>query len=164
MKRRSRAGGEAIKGRRRKTPEPKRRDAPKAVARPNSSPAAEETEVARLTRELSQALEQQAATSEVLNVIGSSPGELEQVFGAILEKATRICEANFGLLFRLDDGVIQTVVRLGVPPALAEFLRPGLRPGPNTATARAIRTGHAIHILDIREERGYLQGDPMLCR
>ena len=162
MKRRSRAGGEAIKGRRRKTPEPKRRDAPKAVARPNSSPAAEETEVARLTRELSQALEQQAATSEVLNVIGSSPGELEQVFGAILEKATRICEANFGLLFRLDDGVIQTVVRLGVPPALAEFLRPGLRPGPKTATARAIRTGHAIHILDIREERGYLQGDPML--
>ena len=106
-------------------------------------------------------MQQQAATSEVLNVIGSS-GELEQVFRAILEKATRICEANFGLLFRLDDGVVQTVVSLGVPPALADFMQPGLRPGPNTATARAMRTGHSIHIIDIREEKGYLEGDPML--
>ena len=72
MKRRSKAGGELIKGRRRKTPEPKRRNAPKAAARSNSSPIAEETEVARLTRELNEALEQQAATSEVLTVMSGS--------------------------------------------------------------------------------------------
>ena len=162
MKRRSKAGGGPAKGRLRKALKPTRRNASKAIARPNTSNGGKETEVARLTRELSEALEQQAATSDVLNVIGSSPGELEQVFRAILEKATRICEANFGVLFRLDDGVIQTVVRLGVPPALGEYMQPGLRPGLKTATARAIQTGHATHILDIREDKGYLEGDPML--
>jgi hypothetical protein len=75
MKRRSRAGGEATKGRRRKTPEPKRRNAPKAEARSNSTSAGTETEVARLTRELSEAREQRRATSDVLQVISSFAGE-----------------------------------------------------------------------------------------
>ena len=95
-------------------------------------------------------------------MVSSSSGELDLVFRAILEKATRICEANFGLLFRVDNGVVQTVVMLGVPPVLAEFMQPGLKPGPNTATARAIRTRRPIHIPDIRQEKGYIEGDPML--
>ena len=95
-------------------------------------------------------------------MVSSSSGELDPVFHAILEKATRICEANFGLLFRLDNGVVQTVVMLGLRQALAEVMKPGLKPGPNTATARAIRTGRPIHIPDIRQEKGYLEGDPML--
>jgi hypothetical protein len=66
MKRRSRAGGEQIEGRRRKTPEPKRRNTPKVEIRSKPSPVAEEKEVARLARERDEALEQQAATSEVL--------------------------------------------------------------------------------------------------
>ena len=86
MKRRSRAGGEPIKGRRRKTPEPKRRNAPKAVPRLSSS-TAEEGEAAGLTRELNEAREHQAATSEVLKVISSSYGDLQQVFATMLEKA-----------------------------------------------------------------------------
>jgi hypothetical protein len=63
MKKRSRAGGELIKGRRRKTAAPKRRYAPKATTAFNASSAVEETEVARLTRELREALEQQSASS-----------------------------------------------------------------------------------------------------
>ena len=162
MRRRSKAGEKPITGRRRKTPAPKRGNAPRVPARSKSSATSGQTEVARLTRELNEALEQQAATSEVLSFIGSSPSELEQVFRAILEKATRICEANFGLLFQLTNGVVQTVVSLGVPPALLEIMRPGFRPGPRTATARAIQTGRPTHIHDIRQEKGYLEGDPML--
>jgi hypothetical protein len=86
MKRRSRAGGEPIKGRRRKTSEPKRRNAPNAVPRLSSS-TAEEAEAASLTRELNEAREHQAATSEVLKVISGSHGDLQPVFAAMLENA-----------------------------------------------------------------------------
>ena len=72
------------------------------------------------------------------------------------------CEANFGIRFRLDGGVIYVGATLGVPLALTKFMQSARRPGPHTATARAMRTGQAIHILDVREERGYREGDPML--
>jgi hypothetical protein len=83
-----------------------------------TSAAREESAVARLTRELDDALERQAATSEVLSMVSSSSGELDLIFRAILEKETRICEANFELLFRLDNGVVQAVVMLGLRPLL----------------------------------------------
>ena len=95
--RRSRAGGEPVKARRRKTAKLKPRDALKAASRRSSSVASLDTEVARLTRELDDALGQSAATSEVLRVISSSPSKLDPVFQSMLVNATRLCEANFGI-------------------------------------------------------------------
>ena len=155
MNRRPTASGRPATSRSQKTTKAKRRTKPSEASGRGPSAGREKNEVARLTRELE-------ATSEVLKMVSSSSSELDLVFRAILEKATRICEADFGFLFRLADGVIQTVVSLGVPPVLLEILRPGFGPGPSTATARALRTGRPIHIPDIRQEKGYLEGDPML--
>jgi hypothetical protein len=115
MKRRSRAGGKPIKGRCRKAAKPIHRNAPKAVRRSNSSPTAEVTEIGRLTRELGEVLERQTATSEVLNVISSSPGELDLVFDAILQNAARICQAQFGTLNLYDGAAYRTVAFHNAP-------------------------------------------------
>ena len=81
------------------------------------------SELRQRTDDLSEALEQQTATSEVLKVISSSPGELEPVFNAMLANAIRICEAKFGLLFRFDGQAFRFAADVGMPPAFAEFLR-----------------------------------------
>src|SRR5262249_53373749 len=75
------------------------------------------------TRELSETLEQQTATSEVLRVISSSPGDLELVFQAMLENAVRICEAKFGVLFRYDGDTFNAAASLGVPLEYVDFQR-----------------------------------------
>jgi GAF domain-containing protein len=97
----------------------------------------------RLLNELRQSLEQQTATSEVLSVISSSPGELEPVFHAMLENATRICEAQFGVLNLYENGALRMGAMHNVPPAFAEWLRNqrgGYRPIPGSPLDNVIRT------------------------
>ncbi len=115
-----------------------------------------EAEQAR-ARELSEALEQQTATSEVLGVISSSPGELEPVFQAMLANATRICEANFGILYRYDGNVFHAVAFQDVAPAFADHLRrQPPRPGSGNALGRLLETKQPVHIADVKAEPAFL--------
>jgi adenylate cyclase len=156
MKRRSRAGREPIKGRRRKTPEPKRRNAPKAVPRLNSS-TAEEGEAASLTRELNEAREHQAATSEVLKVISISHGDLRHVFATMLEKAVRICDAKFGNIYRWDGDALHLMASHNIPATRSPNL-----PGPRTPTGRMIATKTFVHVPDLAAELAYAARDPWI--
>ena len=114
------------------------------------------------TAELSEALEQQTATSEVLKVISSSQGDLEPVFQAMLENAVRICDASFGMLFRIDDGLVSAEAMVGVPPQFAEFWHRGpQRPGPRTALGRTVEKRQTVHVADVRAEAAYVEGEPV---
>ena len=113
-------------------------------------------------RELSEALEQQTATAEVLRVISSSPGDLEPVFQAMLTNATRICEAKFGALYLSEGDAVRMVATSGVSRQVDEELRSaGLRrPGPRTALGRAIATKHTAHVADALNEPGFFDVKP----
>jgi GAF domain-containing protein len=113
----------------------------------------------RLLNELRESLEQQTATSEVLQVISSSPGELQPVFDAMLANATHICGAKFGQLYLCDGDLFRAVAFHNAPPAFVEARRRApYRPGPNTATARMVQTKKVIHIADLAAEQSYLEG------
>jgi len=162
MKGRSETGGKTTKGRLRNAPKPTRRAAPRTVARSNSSPIAEETEVARLTRELNEALEQQTATSDVLRVISSSPGDLEPVFAAMLENAVRICEASCGLLYLYDEHHFSLATHIGAGSKLVELMKSGpISPHPDTILGRIIASKGVIEIEDARKDRAYLERNPV---
>ena len=108
--------GKAVKTQRRKTL--RRRNASKAARRRGPLAAGKETNVARLARERDEALEQLAATSEMLQVISRSPGELEPVFESMLANAARICEARFAILYLHDGSAFRAVAAThDAPPA-----------------------------------------------
>ena len=108
----------------------------------------------RLLNELRESLEQQTATSEVLKVISSSPGELEPVFSKMLENARRICEAEFGILYRCEGDTLRTVAIHGAPQSFVEERRrnPIIRPNPDTTLGRALATKQPVQISDVLEE------------
>ena len=149
-----------MKKRRSLTTRPQRRNAPKAVRRRGPAAAGLNKKVALLKRERDEALEQQAATAEVLRVISSSPGELGPVFEAMLANAVRICEANFGVLFRFNGDAAAAAAMFGVPPAFAEFWQRGpQRPGRQTALGRVLETQQMVHIVDVMEDPAYKGGE-----
>ena len=117
----------------------------------------------RLLNETKEALEQQTATSEVLKIISSSPGELESVFNAMLENATRICQAKYGLMFLYENGSFRARALCGVPQALAEERQrnhPIIRPPPKTGVGLVLQTKKAAQIPDILAEPEYLEPPP----
>ncbi|MGA8693294.1 MAG: GAF domain-containing protein, partial [Xanthobacteraceae bacterium] len=116
----------------------------------------------RLLNELRESLDRQTATSEVLSVISSSPGELGAVFDAMLVNATRLCEARFGILLLWEEDAFRTVALHNAPPAFVEHRRrePVIRPAPVTSLGRIVATKQVDHIADMRAEKAYVDGHP----
>ena len=119
-------------------------------------------ELRQRTTDLTESLEQQTATSDVLQVISSSPGELQPVFHAMLQNAARVCDAKFGMLFRLDDGAIRPVASVGVPAPLMEYFESGPRlPSEDAPIMRAAATKRPVHVVDFANERPYQTRNPL---
>jgi signal transduction histidine kinase/CheY-like chemotaxis protein/HAMP domain-containing protein len=125
-----------------------------------------EKKVEQRTHELSESLEQQTATSEVLRVISSSPGDLKPVFETMLANAIRLCEAKFGFLWLSEGDGFRAVALHGVPPALAEDYErePVIHPGPQIPLGRLVQTREVIQVADVTEDPGYLKGYQPIVR
>jgi hypothetical protein len=119
-------------------------------------------ENARLLTEQREALEQQTATAEVLQVINANPGNLTPVFDAMLEKALHLCDAASGLLLTLDGDLAHVCASRDVPDKFLDYLKrepPGA--GPNTFFGRSVLTRSMIHSSDIAAEAPYKRGVPL---
>jgi len=111
------------------------------------------------TAELSESLEQQTATSEVLQVISSSPGELAPVFHKLLENATRVCGASFGIMNLWDGEGFTIAADYNVPPAFTASRRDvAIRPHPESALAAVVRTHQVVHVHDVQSTPAYVAG------
>jgi two-component system, NtrC family, sensor kinase len=119
-------------------------------------------ELRQRTSDLSESLEQQTATSEVLKVISSSPGDLQPVFEAMLANATRLCEAKFGVLYRSEGDALRVVALHGAPVAYVEERRrnPIIRPHPETTIGRAVATKQTVHTADVLKIPHYFEPPP----
>jgi GAF domain-containing protein len=117
-------------------------------------------EVQARTRELTESLQQQTATADVLKVISSSPGDLEPVFQAMLEKATQLCEAKFGVMFRFADGVFRATSWLGNPPAYIVEQPHVVSENPHNLLTRIVSTKQPVYSSDLTKERAYIEGNP----
>jgi two-component system NtrC family sensor kinase len=159
MRRRGGASGQPVKSRGRSTVRPKARKAQTA----HLATADLQQQFDQLRRERDELLQQQMATSNVLRVISSSPGELEPVFNALLEKAVRLCAAEFGNLSLYDGEKFEAVALYGASPAYAEVRRRAVTirdVHPDVPLARITRTKEIVHIADTRKTQCYIERDP----
>ena len=120
-------------------------------------------ENARLLNELRQSLEQQTATSEVLQVISSSPGDLQPVFETMLENAVRICDATFGNIYRAEGDRLRNVATHKTPPVFTEALRssPYFSPGPKNPVRHMMTTKAVVHVADVAATEAYVEREPI---
>jgi len=137
-------------------------DRPNSLSELKKQLEARSRELAEVRGHLSEALEQQTATAEVLRVISSSPGNLQTVFETILANATPLCEAKFGNLYLYEGGGLRTVASHNVPPAFAEARRRGLlRPAPGSPLGEVLRTKQTVHTADVAALRPYVERNPV---
>src|SRR5262249_49069981 len=113
-------------------------------------------------RELSEALEREAATSQVLGIISSSPIDLEPVFETILANATRLCEASFGTLWLCEGDVIRAVAQHGAVPAAFADRQHIFRLDSGVPVTRAAKTQQPLHVADLHAEQAYLDRNPLV--
>jgi len=118
-------------------------------------------ENARLITETREALERQTATAEILEVINRSPGDLAPVFGATLEKATRLCEGTRGILWTYDGEQFCSVASHGIAAEFTAFLERGVRPGPRSPIMRILRGERLVEIPDLAADQSYQAGEPL---
>src|SRR5215471_10223511 len=155
MRRRSRASSKLAKARSRKAM-PKRRNAP--VARGSSSDGGQETKVARLTRELNEALERQAATAEILRLISSSPTGVQPVFDAIVRNFVLLCGTVFGAIYTFDGELVHCAGSYGFSPEQLQATRtkyPVRVDDRSVLSSRAILAKAPLHIQDIKSDPDY---------
>jgi len=118
-------------------------------------------EIAALRLELTEALERQTAASEVLQVISSTPGELDLVFQSLLENATRVCGANFGTMHLIEGDVAWRAALYNVAPAYVDALKTRtFRPHPESPLGLVISTKQVVHTTDVRTNPAYLEASP----
>src|SRR6266516_6775586 len=117
------------------------------------------------TKELSESLERETATSQVLGIVSSSPSDLKPVFETILANATRLCEASFGTLWLCEGDSVRLVARYGAVPAEFAAERPRgamFRLGAGAAITQATKTRQPVQVADLRAQRAYLDRDPFV--
>jgi GAF domain-containing protein len=134
--------------------------APNEASRLPTSAAGKDEQIARLTHERDEALDQQAATTDVLELISSSPENLQAIFAAILENAVRICDASFGDIGQLEDGIIRLLaIHKATPAPFIEERKRTQRvpPAPNSPSARILATKVPLHIHDLKCDGAYHQ-------
>ena len=149
--------GQSATSRKKRKAAPKRRRAPARASGRNTS-------IAALKRELNEALQQQAATAEVLQIISSSPGDLQQAFSKMLDHAASICDAKYGNVFRLDGDTLHLVASHNTPAALIEARR-RVKLNPKLPFGRMVATKAAVQVADIMAEEAYtVQRDPRLVK
>jgi hypothetical protein len=120
-------------------------------------------ELRQRTDDLTQSLEQQTATANVLKVISSSPGDMKPVFETMLSNALRICEAKFGHLLLYDGERFHATHLHDVPPAYREYWQKHgpIRPDPNTGLGRIVREKRMFHIPDLKADAAYAAREPL---
>jgi transcriptional regulator with GAF, ATPase, and Fis domain len=121
-------------------------------------------EVQARTKDLTEALEQQTATSHVLSIVSSSPGELDPVFETMLANVTRLCDAKFGVMWLCDQGGFRSVALHNAPPPLPTKRRrhPLVHPPQDTGLRRVADTKEVAQVADIRAIRPYIEREPFV--